>query len=321
MADTTDGSNAIVEGRLVWLTGKTVFEPKQKLDQNKVPRLDRNNKPMMEYGGGLAVPKMVPVDLNNPQAGMKPNPMLAVLWEAMQAEAFKLYPSRQLPPGFAMKYKDGDGTDHNGVSFQERDGQAGHLVFACTTTIQPKFFRWNGAYQQVNEGIKCGDYVRIQLNVVAHPPFGAGKAGLYLNPMMVLLLQEGPEIVNTPSGEAVFGAAPQIGYAGALPMPQAPQGPMPGFAAPMPAFNQTLAVPQSQGFAQPPVGYPAPAQPAPAQPHFGIIPQQFQPAPQPQYQQPMMPPVAQQPMAPAPFPQYQQPGAPVMPGLPGFGQR
>ena len=46
-----------------------------------------------------------------------------------------------------------------------------------------------------------------QLNLKAHPAKGKGKAGLYLNPSSARLAQEGPEIINAPNGDQIFGAA------------------------------------------------------------------------------------------------------------------
>src|SRR5690606_5737068 len=103
-----------------------------------------------------------------------------------------LYPSGNLPPDFAMKYKDGDAVDHNGKPFADREGYAGHLILVCTTQIPIKWFVYEGGNNiLVNTGIKCGDYIEAQLNLKAHPAKGRGKAGLYLNPSAARLIQPG----------------------------------------------------------------------------------------------------------------------------------
>jgi len=253
----------MVDGRIVWTVGslfegriKTIFGTQQ-------PRLNQQGETMKEYGFGLAVPKSV---LNQVGAGQP-----GEIWSAIHEEAFTLYPSRQIPPAFAMKYKDGDtGIDDKGISLSQRKGYAGHLVFALTTSLPMKFFRWeNGAYVQISDGIKCGDYVRVQVSVKAHAASGQGKPGLYLNPNAVLFLGYGEEIVNAPSAENIFGnQAPPV-PAGASATPLAPQG--------MPAMPQM----QQQTYGAPPM------QPQQVQPNYGVLPpqhqpQQFQAAPSPQ---------------------------------------
>lgn len=287
MAD-ANGTTVMCQGRIVWTSGKTPFTGKPKVDQTtKQPRLGKNNEPLIEYGFGLAVPK------ESLQAGQ----VNADLWAAIHNEAFTLYPSRQIPPAFAWKYKDGDGIDHNGVSFAQREGHAGHMIFACTTTIPVKFFRHeNGVTNMVNDGIKCGDYVQVQLGVKAHAAHGQGKPGLYLNPNAALFLREGKEIVNAPSGEQIFGAsAPAVPawVPAAPPMQQfapptgQPTFANPGYGAP-PAFNPSMQ--QAPSVAPPPT----------AQPHYGVLPAAHQPQ--------MQPPMQQAPMgyAPPQQPQYQQ---------------
>jgi hypothetical protein len=220
---TNNGRAVMAQGRIVWTVGD-LFKGRPKVDFNtKAPKLNAQGMPIMEYGLGLAIPKNA----------------LGDIWTVIHEEAYTLYPSRQIPPGFAMKYKDGDGIDDKGVSFAQREGYAGHLVFACTTTLPIKFFRYeNGANILINEGIKCGDYVNVQLNIKAHAAIGQGKAGLYLNPMAVQFLGYGKEIVNTPSGDAIFGNAAPAVPTGASAMPIAPAGmlvpPPSATAAPMP---------------------------------------------------------------------------------------
>lgn len=262
MSQDSTGTSVMAEGRIVWTPGD-LWKGKLKLDQNtRQPRLNKKGEQMTEYGFGLAVPK-TSMAQGGPNAG---------LWEAAHTEAFKIFPSRQIPPAFAWKYKDGDGVDHNGASFATRPGHAGALVFACTTTMPIKFFKWiNGAYVQVSDGIKCGDYVRVQLQVVGHASSGGNaKPGLYINPNMVLFLQEGDEIINTPAPDQMFGAQPAAAGISIPALTQPPTGaPMPGMAPPAPGYHSQAAV-----------AHQPPPQAAPVQPHWGVLPPTHQPPPQ-----------------------------------------
>ncbi len=262
----TEGRQVMVQGRVVWTSGKTIFEGKVKLDQHtKQPRINKKGEPMVEFGCGLAVQKV----LMNQCAPGQPGE----IWAAIHEEAYKLYPSRQLPPGFAWKYKDGDGVDHNGQPFNQREGHAEHLIFALVTSIPIKFFRFeNGQNVMINEGIKCGDYVQAAVTVKAHGAEGQGKAGLYLNPNAIRFLGYGTEIINAPSGDQIFGSAMPAMPPGASATPLAPIGAMPG-QPPMPG----MPGPQG-GFAPPP--QPAYQQPpaAPA-PHYAVLPPVHQPPP------------------------------------------
>jgi hypothetical protein len=219
----SNGNNQVVQGRIVWSIGANMFEGKQKTDFNtNAPVFDNAGNPVMEYGFGLAVAKA--------DASGQHSAEYVKIWQALNAEAQTLYPSGQIPPGFAMKFKDGDSIDHNGKPFADREGYAGHIVLMCTTQIPIKYFKFEGGNNiLVNEGIKTGDYVNVQLNIKAHPAKGQGKAGLYLNPSAVQLIQAGKEIINAPSGDQIFSVAAPT-YAGTMEADTAPQ--MPNVAPP-----------------------------------------------------------------------------------------
>ncbi len=249
-----NGSNLTIQGRVVWITGKTLFEGRQKTDYNtKQPLLGNDGQPKVEFGFGLAIPKIDPATGQNTEEYIK-------VWNALHQEAFTIYPSGQLPPAFAMKYKDGDGVDHNGKPFGDREGYPGHIILACTTMIPIKFFKFEGGNNQlVNTGIKNGDYVNVQLNIKAHPAQGNGNAGLYLNPAAVQLIQPGKEIINTPSGNQMFGVQAPA-YTGQMVADQVPT--MPNITPATPAPVQA-----------PPAPVQTPAAPA----HYGVVPPQMQP--------------------------------------------
>lgn len=289
----------MVQGRIVWTSGD-LFKGRQKTDQHtKQVRRNQAGEVMMEYGFGLAVMKSSLAATGPGQPGE--------IWAAIHAEAMTLYPNGQIPPSFAMKYKDGDTSiDDKGQPYNLREGYPGHLVFACTTSLPIKYFKWeNGGNVMINEGIKNGDYVNVQLQIKAHPAVGQSKAGLYLNPNMVQLLGFGKEIINTPNGDAIFGGQAPPAYPGASAIPLAP-GPMPGQPMQQPAIPQTFAPPPAPG-GQPSYQPPMPA--APPAPHFAVVPPAHQPPPG---GMPMAPPGYAPPPMPggAAIPQYQQPVAP-----------
>jgi hypothetical protein len=257
----------MVVGRIVWIVGRNLFEGAMKTEFNsKVPKMGKDGQQLREWGFGLAVHKSA---LNQCQPGEP-----GEIWAAIHQEAMTLFPNGQIPPAFAMKYKDGDTSiDDQGIAYSQREGYPGHLVFACKTSLPIKFFKnENGNVTMVNEGIKCGDYVQVQLGIEAHGAIGQGKAGLYLNPNAVMFAGYGKEIINTPSGEQIFGATPPPLPPGASAIPLAPVG-MPAPAAPVsPAF--------------PPMYPTAPAYPSsPAMPpqvpgpHHAVLPPAFQPPP------------------------------------------
>lgn len=259
----SNGRNLMVQGRIVWISGDLFAGKLQTQFGTQVPKLNKQGEQTKQYGFGLAV------DRNTlfPNGQLAPN----TIWTAIHEEAFALYPSRQTPPGFAFKFKDGDrDVDQNGELLSKKDGYPGHMVFACTTNLPIKFFRWDDASKQnvmINEGIHCGDYVQVQLTIKAHGPIEQGKPGIYLNPVAVLFLGHGPRIINTPSGDDIFGKQAPALPAGASATPLAPQ---PGqmLVAPPPA-----AYPGQAPYMPPPAAQPAPA------PHYNVIPQHLQPAP------------------------------------------
>lgn len=323
MSQQSTGKSVMVQGRIVW-TIADLFKGKVKTDQNTRQQVidPKTGSPVVEFGFGLAVPK----------SELQPGKSGAELWAALHEEAYQIYPSRQVPPAFAWKYKDGDGVDHNGVPFGNREGYAQHIIFSLTTRLPLKFFRFeNGAYLQINDGIKCGDFVQVQVQVKAHAAAGTGKPGLYLNPMMALFLGYGKEIINTPSPEQAFGTQAPTLPAGASATPIGVPAMPTGFGA-----APYGAPPQAPGAM--PYGQPAPA---PVQPHHAVLPPQFQQqappmpggaavpftgqppqagyAPPPAMeQQSALPPQGYafaQPATPGGSPQYPNPG-PAMPPMP-----
>jgi hypothetical protein len=293
MTQQSNGTSLLIQGRILWSSGNLFTGAHQKDERTKQPLFNQDGSPKIVFGFGLAIPKI------DPRTNQFTEQYVNV-YQKFQAEALTLYPSGHLPQGFSLKYKDGDtDVDQNGVPYSQREGYAGHIVIACTTQLPIKYFRFEGGNNiLVNDGIKCGDYVNVQLNVKAHPAVGQGKPGLYVNPSAVQLIQPGKEIINTPSGDQIFGQAAPA-YVGQVVAPE--YAPMPTMA---PAMPSQPMMPQQQQYA--PQAPAAPAMPpqAPAQPHYGVLPPNMQPT------APVMPPQA--PAYPA------QPAAPQMPMMPNM---
>jgi hypothetical protein len=261
----SDGRQTLTHGRIVWCVGRTPFDGSQRKDATGRLLTNTKGEPAMQYGFGLAVPKPGPTSTPEETKNFMD------LWNAIQSEAMALYPTGQVPPGFSYKYKDGDGVDHNGRPFSQREGYAGHLIFAVTTSIPLRFVKYDGAYVEIKDGIKCGDYVQVQINVKGHlpKPGTQSKPGLYLNPNVVLFLGYGKEIVNAPDAASVFGAAPPPMPAGASATPVGGPANFGAFAQPtpeQPAMPQAPAAPAWGGQPNPNVLPPAFQQVAPAMP-------------------------------------------------------
>lgn len=291
-----DGQVVLVQGRIVWVAGDLFTGKLETIYGSNQPKINpKSGKQDTVYRFGLSVLKS---ELADPTKG--------AIWAAMHAEARLLYPSGHIPPTFAWKYKDGDGVDDQGQPFGQREGYPLCLVFTLSTNIQPRFFRWeNGNNIQIASGIKCGDYVNVQVKVVGQM---SAKPGLYLNPMVTQLVAPGKEIINAPSADQVFGAAmpaPPSNYIppeqptmpGMAPAPLAPPGyPAPAAPAPMPAMT---APPPNYGVLPPAHQPPAPAGVYPPQPAHHMPPPGY-PAPAPAHAAP---------------PGYPAPGG--MPPIPG----
>ena len=206
-------------GRIVW-GNPLVGRPKK--DNNNQPVL-KDGKPVTEYQFGLAIPKA----------------QFAELGAAMQAEAQAACP-QGIPADFAYKFKDGDtGTDAKGGALSAKTGYAGCYVIACSTEFPIPVYKRNGAaFEQLTQGVKTGDFVRVQLTINGHgraPGKMGAKPGLYLNPNMVEFLGYGEEIRGAANPDDAFGAPVAALPQGASATPVA-SGPMPGNNAPNAAF-------------------------------------------------------------------------------------
>lgn len=203
-------------GRIVW--GNPLnSKPKMTNTRPPQPVIDpKTGQQVMQWSFGLAIPK--------DQCG--------AIFQAMQQEAMTIFPTGQTPQNFAWKFKDGDGIDDKGIPFANRDGYKGCIALSISTeAFAPRIVRLTGgSYQQMTEGVKCGDFVRVALNIKAH----VGKTdvrgsvpGLYLNPTMIEFVGYGQEIISGPDASTLFGGAAVTLPAGASATPVAPPQQMP----------------------------------------------------------------------------------------------
>lgn len=253
-------------GRLVW--GHPCKTKVQTDPRTKLPRLGKDGQPVQQCAFGVAYTKAE---------------FQQILWPLLSQEAATLYP-HGAPQGFSWKFKDGDTVDRKGIPYSNREGYAGNIVLTVSTTsfIPPVFKFENGAYRQLAENeIKCGDFVRLNLNIKANAPTDPTHTpGLYVNPNGVEFVAYGQEIVNSGGDpDELFGGAPVTQLppgASAVPLSNAPAGaPMPGMQ-PMPGYQPQTAPqytppvqPMQQQYAQP-GGQAQPiyaAQPLPAPAH------------------------------------------------------
>ena len=345
---TTAAQVTLVTGRVVW---GDLFKGTPKLDDNDQPVIDpETGNQVIEYAFGLAVPK-----LEFTQDKMGPGGP-AEIWAIMQRQAALAYGNQQPPDGFSWKYKDGDGRDHNGKPFADRKGYAGHFIFTMSTRIPFEVVKWNNdtqRYYPVREGVKCGDYVQVQVNIKAHsgnPSKRNSKGGVYLNPLAVLFVGFGEEIVNGPTAEMRFGSAPPALPPGASATPLAPaNSPLQGMPGVQQAGQQQMTpayggYPQNTQAQQVPYGMPGPSAPqvapvlqtpsmpvpgmqqhpmAQVDPNYGVLPPHLQPQAQ---QMPGVQPVVNQQAAYGSVPAQSMVlpsngGMPMPGGFPMPGQR
>lgn len=296
-------------GRIVW---GHPSKAKNKTDQRTRAPILRDGQPVQQWTFGVAFSKAE---------------FHQLIWPAMSQEATTGYPNG-VPPAFSWKYVDGDGVDREGKPYNQREGYAGCYVLSISTEAfaPPVFKLVNGAYVQLKpEEIKCGDYVRVGLNLKVNIPTDRTHTpGLYVNPLAVELVGYGTEIQSQAAADpkALFGGAPVAALppgASATPIgaPNAPGMPGMGAAPGYPPAGAPMAPPpagQMPGYApQPGAPMAPPAAPGYA-PQPGAMPPPAHDFVQNAGMQPGGAPMAPPPAAPGQMPGYPQPGA--MPGQP-----
>lgn len=249
-------------GRIVWgnpLNGRDKTD-----NNNQVVINPQTGQPVKQWSFGLAIPKN--------ECG--------ALFQAMQQEAAALFPTG-VPQNFAWKFKDGDGLDDKGIPFANREGYAGCVVLSISTeAFAPRVVRLvGGSYQQMVEGIKTGDYVRVAIGIKGHagkPGVRGSVPGLYINPSMIEFIGYGQEIISGPDASTLFGGQSVALPPGASATPVASAQPMPtGYPQPGAPVAAPAPVPQAPAYQQPaapgmPGNFPQPAQPGQPAPVAGV---------------------------------------------------
>lgn len=271
-------------GRIVWgHPGKSQTKTNQETNQPVI----RDGQQVEQWVFGVAFPK------HEFDQFIRPH---------MEQEALSGFPNG-VPQKFSWKYKDGDtAVSSKNVPYRDMEGRAGCYILSISTeAYAPPLYKFNqqsGGYDQIDaNAIKCGDYVRVGIDIKLNVPTNNYHTpGLYINPKGVELVGYGTEIISSsaPDPNDLFGGAPVAQLppgASMTPVSSAPEGINPQMGQPMQQQPQQAAQPMQQAPA------PAPQQMPPPATGFanGLAQQQPQQAAQPQAQ-----PVQQQPMQQAP---------------------
>ena len=211
----------------------------------KTPKLDRDQKPMMQINFGVAVPKQ-PGHTHWSQT----------TWGAQIAEIAKAaYPVLYQTPTFAWKIVDGDSAVPNksGKKPVDQTGYAGHWVIWFSQGWAPKLVNADGTVELPTGAIVAGYYVQVLAEAAPNGAQPPNTPGIYMNPVAVALAGEGDKIVTDVDTTTV-------GFGGALPAGARPVQPVvavfgapAAFPAPGAAASPIVPVKPSAAFMQVPV--------------------------------------------------------------------
>lgn len=236
---------------------------------------NQDGTPKLNYYMGLAIAKQ--------------DPAAQQLIAKIDAEARAAWPNLFDPATgecrdkkFSIKYFDGDGFDHNGKAFAEREGMAGHWIIRLQSNYPLRSYDGMAGNVEITdpERIYRGCYAVAAIEVKTNGATGTNTRGLYINSQGVQMVGHGERILGGANPDELFGAAgaaiPQGAYvpAGMSTTPVAPPAPAAMQAAPTPpAAPHMVATP-------PPVQAPAmalPTPPPPAVPHPTFVQQAVAP--------------------------------------------
>lgn len=224
-------------------------------DTTKQPKLQKDGvTPRVECYVGVAIPKAPG------ETDWKQTPWGQQIVQA----AMEGWPNGEWQaPTFAWKITDGDSAAPNKAGNKpcDKEGYQGHWIINASQGWPVACYHV-GRYEphqaiQNKEEIKCGDYVRLQVNAVGNSP--SPSPGVYLNPAMMELSRAGIQIIsdNAPNATEKFGASAPVVPANALvdtavaapataaaaaPKPPAATAPKPPAAATAPAAAQMTAL-------------------------------------------------------------------------------
>ena len=235
---------------------------------------NQDGTPKLNYYMGLAISKQ--------------DPAAQQLIAKIDAEARAAWPNLFDPATgecrdkkFSIKYFDGDGFDHNGKAFAEREGMAGHWIIRLQSNYPLRSYDGMAGNVEITdpERIYRGCYAVAAIEVKTNGATGTNTRGLYINSQGVQMVGHGERILGGANPDELFGAAgaaiPQGAYvpAGMSTTPVAPPAPAVMQAAPTPPpAPHMVATP-------PPVQAPAMALPTPppAVPHPTFVQQAVAP--------------------------------------------
>ena len=209
-------------------------------DKAGVQKFQRDGvTPQTDYYAGLAIPKGAETDWKLTPWGQQIVAQATADWPNGESGA----------PTFAWKITDGDSQVPNrkGKKPCEREGWPGHWVINISNGFPFPCYH-TGHFQaheviQDKDAIKCGDYVRFEVEVKGNGP--SESPGVYVNPTQMEVVRAGIQIVtqSVPDANAAFGSAAAVVPANAL-VDTAVAAPAPAAAvAPAPAANGVAPAP------------------------------------------------------------------------------
>ena len=237
---------------------------------------NQDGTPKLSYYMGLAISKQ--------------DPAAQQLIAKINAEAQAAWPNLFDPATgecrdkkFSIKYFDGDGFDHNGKAFAEREGMAGHWIIRLSSSFPLRSYDGMAGNVEITdpERIYRGCYAVAAIEVKTNGATGTNTRGLYINSQGVQMVGHGERILGGANPDELFGAAgaaiPQGAYvpAGMSTTPVAPPTP-----AAMQAPVSTPPAAPHMVATTPPVQVPAtalPTPPPPAQSHPTFVQQAVAP--------------------------------------------
>ena len=194
---------------------------------------NQDGTPKLNYYIGLAISKQ--------------DPAAQQLIAKIDAEARAAWPNLFDPATgecrdkkFSIKYFDGDGFDHNGKAFAEREGMAGHWIIRLQSNYPLRSYDGMAGNVEITdpERIYRGCYAVAAIEVKTNGATGTNTRGLYINSQGVQMVGHGERILGCTNPDELFGAAgaaiPQGAYvpAGMSTTPVAPPAPAAMQAAP-----------------------------------------------------------------------------------------
>ena len=225
---------------------------------------NQDGAPKLNYYMGLAISKQ--------------DPAAQQLIAKIDAEARAAWPNLFDPATgecrdkkFSIKYFDGDGFDHNGKAFAEREGMAGHWIIRLQSNYPLRSYDGMAGNVEITdpERIYRGCYAVAAIEVKTNGATGTNTRGLYINSQGVQMVGHGERILGGANPDELFGAAgaaiPQGAYvpAGMSTTPVAPPAPAAMQSAPPAPAPAAPAVPTPTPPAPPAVPTPPPAVPHP----------------------------------------------------------